>query len=213
MRIRHVGFVIGGVVGVVAARLYAAEIPLGRIEIAAHEGHVTHAQIVLVLILRIESFVMHLGQLLLGERGVVLHAIIGAQRELHVVGVRRSVILGQKTFQTAFDILHLQLGVAQCQIVIDTLDTQAIGHGRQAVANVLEFGTRLDPMAEVVQRNAAFDTLVDGGGLRPQRQRSAREQQQSQYQYFPLHKSRFNYINYKDSHFGANNATREPKSR
>ena len=213
MRICHVGFVVGGVVGIVAARLYAAEVSLGGIEIAAHEGHVTHSQIVFVLVLRIEALVMHLSQFGLGERRIVLHAIVGAQRELHLVGVRRSMIFGKEAFQTPFDILHLQFGVAKRQIVVDALDAKTVGDGRQGAANVPQFGARLGPMAEVVERNAALDTLVDRGRLRMQRQRTARKQQQSQYKYFPPHKFRFNYTTHKDNHFGENCITIEPKSQ
>ena len=74
-------------VGIVARRGYTAEITLGSIIVTLHEGHVTHTQVILVLVFGCQTLVTHLRELLLGALRIVQNAVICSQRELYLVGI------------------------------------------------------------------------------------------------------------------------------
>ena len=146
-RIGHIGLVVSCVVGIIARRYYAREITLGINIIALHKCHITHTQIVLVLLRRRKRTVIGLGKLCGSLLVITHHTVVGTQRKLHIIGISRTAILRQVTLHTSLGVTHLELRITQCEIVLYLLDMETVVHTRKLRPQILKLGASLNPMA------------------------------------------------------------------
>ena len=162
-----IGFVIKRVVGIFALRADAVEIAERLVVIAVGEFDIAHANVVLLLARPAESFVIGLFESFAGAFHIALGAIVGAQREPHVVGIDRSGVTRFESAERGLGVTAAQLDGAGRQIEVDRLRRLAVG-GRKRLPRLQELMPGVGPATEVEQRPAAVDkgSRFGGSGLR-----------------------------------------------
>ena len=117
-------------VSILARGCNAREIALSVNIVALHKCHITHTQVVLVLLRRRECTVVGLCKLGSSLLVIAHHTVMGSQGELHIVAIGRAAILHQVTLHTSLGIAHLELRITQRQVVVYLLDMEAVVHRR-----------------------------------------------------------------------------------
>ena len=149
-----VGPVVAGVVGILAVGGHAAEVVVGRHAVALGEGDVAHADVVLHTAARRETPAVGALESLARTLHVARRAVVGAQREAHVVGVDRAGIAHLEVAQHRLGVAVAQFDGASCQIEVDLLALGPIV-GREGRAGSQELVPGVAPAAEAEQIAAA----------------------------------------------------------
>ena len=134
-------------VGIVARRCYAREVTLGVNIVALHKCHITHTQVILVLLRRRERTIICLGKLGGSLLVIAHHTVVRTQSKLHIVGIGRTTVLGKVTLHTSLGIAHLELRITQREVVVYLLNMEAVVNRRKLRAHTLQLGASLNPMA------------------------------------------------------------------
>ena len=121
-------------VAILATWCYAAEVVVGIVIVAIGEGHITHTKVITLLVLSIQTVVIDLLQFGLSIESVALHTVVSSQSELHLVGKRRAVMLGQKATHTTLRIAHLELRITQRKIVVNLLNLGLVANRREPLS-------------------------------------------------------------------------------
>ena len=175
-----IGFVITGVIDILAAAADAVEIAVCLRIIAVAELDVSHADVVLLAARRAQGPVIGLFEGFAGLLHVPGRAVERPEGETHVVGVDRPGITLVEFTQGPFGIGAAQLHGAGGQIELDLLGQQAVRRG-QGSLRTQELMPRVAPAAVVEQVAGALHErpYFGPGGLRTEgARRRGKDQQQ-----------------------------------
>ena len=184
-----VGLVVAGMVDVAAAAADAVEVVVGLVIAPLGEGDVAHPHVVLLAARAVERLVVGPFEAVAGPFEIGLRAVVGAQREAHVVGEDRARVALLEVQQRRFGIAAAQLDGAGRQVVVDALEGVVVGRGNP-LARLEEFEPGVAPTAVVEE----FAAALEGGqslGCRRLRLHPRKGAQQQRPNQFSAHSIRF----------------------